>query len=301
MPSDPRVYNVDHFTATTHAEASEQLRPEHTVLPAGFTVCIIGASQGIGEHIAYCYAKAKAMNMLLASRTLADLEVVAGKARAISADVKVETAFCDIASAASVEALANAVKDRFGRLDVVVPNAAYAPPVTLRIDQGKPDLVQRAFDVNVMGTYHVAHYFVPLLLASENGAKGFLAIGSIAGCIRRGVIANTGYTISKMAQTRMVEYLGEQYGEEGLLAVSIHPGAVHTAMAEGNTPEEFLPYLIDQVDLCGAVCVWMSSCMNELHWLTGRLMSANWDMQELMAKKEEVIEKDLLKFALLTE
>lgn len=48
-----------------------------------------------------------------------------------------------------------------------------------------------------------------------------------------------------MAQTRMIEYLGEQYGEEGLLAVSLYPGAVHTAMAEGNTPEEFLPHLVD--------------------------------------------------------
>ena len=301
MARDPRVYNVDHFTATTHSRVPEVLRPENAALPAGFTVCIIGASQGIGEQIAYSYAKAKAANIVIASRTVTDLEVVAEKIKTINKDIKVETAVCDIASAASVEALFNAVKDRFGRLDVVIPNAAYAPPVTLRIDQGKPDLMQRAVDVNVMGTYHVAHYFVPLLLASENGAKGFLAIGSIAGCIRRGSIANTGYTISKMAQTRVIEYLGEQYGEEGLLAVSIHPGAVQTAMAEGNTPKEFLPYLVDEVDLCGAVCVWMSSRTKELHWLTGRLMSANWDMKELLAKRDEVVEKDLLKFALLTE
>lgn len=300
MAPDPRVIDVDNFTATSHSSVPDDLKPEKAVLPAGFTVCIIGASQGIGEHIAYSFAKAKATNVLIASRTLADLEVVAEKLQAINKDVRVETAVCEIASAASVEALANIVRERFGRLDVVIPNAAYAPPVTLRMDQGKPDLVQRAFDVNVMGTYHVAHYLVPLLLASENGAKGFLAIGSIAACIRRGIIANTGYTISKMAQTRMIEYLGEQYGEEGLMAVSIHPGAVHTAMAEGNTPEEFLPYLVDEVDLCGAVCVWMSTRTRDMHWLTGRLMSANWDMQELLAKKEEVVQKDLLKFALLT-
>ena len=300
MPPDARVSNVDHFTPTTHSCVTENVRPEKTFLSAGFTVCIIGASQGIGEHIAYSYAKAKATNILIASRTSADLDVVAGKLKMINKDARVETASCDIASVASVEALANTVRDRFDRLDVVVPNAAYAPPVTLRIDKGKPDLVQRAFDVNVMGTYHVAHYFVPLLLVSENGAKGFLAVGSIAGCIRRGVIANTGYTISKMAQTRMVEYLGEQYGEEGLLAVSIHPGAVHTAMAAVNTPKEFLPYLVDEVDLCGAVCVWMSSRIKEMHWMTGRLMSANWDLQELLARKDEVVRKDLLKFALLT-
>ena len=300
MPPDPRVYNVDHFTPTSHSSVPDDLSPDLVELPQGFTVCIIGASQGIGEHVAYSFAKARVTNIVIASRTLADLEAVAEKLHGINGDVRVETAVCDIASATSVEALANVVRARFGRLDVVIPNAAYAPPVTLRMDQGKPDLVQRAFDVNFMGTYHVAHYFVPLLLSSENGAKGYLAIGSIAGCIRRGIIANTGYTISKMAQTRMIEYLAEQYREDGLLAVSIHPGAVNTAMAAGNTPEEFMPYLVDEVDLCGAFCVWVSSRVKELGWMNGRLMSANWDVQELLGKKDEVVEKDLLKFTLLT-
>ena len=300
MAPDPRVRDVDAFTNTSHSSVPQGLRHEWVVLPAGFTVCIIGASQGIGEYIAYAYAKAKATNIMIASRTLADLEVVAGKLRAISQEVRVETAVCDISSAASVERLADRVTEVFGRLDVVVPNAAYAPPIGLRMHEGKPEVVAKAFDVNVMGTYHVAHYFVPLLLGSENGAKGFLAIGSIAGCIRRGHIANTGYTISKMAQTRMIEYLSEQYGEEGLLALSIHPGAVHTAMAAGNTPATFMPYLTDEVDLCGAFCVWVSSQMKELHWLNGRLVSATWDVDELLAKKEEVVRKDLLKFALLT-
>jgi NAD(P)-dependent dehydrogenase (short-subunit alcohol dehydrogenase family) len=300
MAPDPRVYGVDHFTTTTHSCVPDELKPENVKLPAGFTVCIIGASQGIGEYIAYAYAKAGATNILISSRTLTDLEAVAGRITQSHLSVRVEVAVCDIASAESVEALSDIVRTKFGRLDVVVPNAAYAPPLTLRMDEGDPKLVQRAFDVNALGTYYAAHYFVPLLLASGTGVKGFLAVGSIAGCIRRGIIANTGYTISKMVQTRIIEYLGEQYGEQGLLAVSIHPGAVHTAMAAGNTPEQFLPYLVDKVDLCGAVCVWLSMRTKELHWLTGRLVSSNWDMDELLAKRDEIVEKDLLKFALLT-
>lgn len=91
--------------------------------------------------------------------------------------------------------------------------------MTLKMHEGETEWVRRAFDVNATGTYLVAHYFVPSLLDSENGAKGFITIGRIAGCIRRGIIANTGYTVSKMAQTRLVEMLGKQYGEEGLVAV----------------------------------------------------------------------------------
>ena len=66
-------------------------------------------------------------------------------------------------------------------------------------------------------------------------------LGQSLGCVRRGPIANTGYTVSKMAQIRLVEYLNEQYGEQGLVSLAVHPGAVATNMAKGNTPEEFLP------------------------------------------------------------
>ncbi len=301
MPGDPRVSDVDNFTTKLHTSVQEELRPEKVKLPDDFTVCIIGASYGIGEYIAYAYAKAGVRHLCLAAR--GDLKSVAEKTKAVASNkaFRVETAKCDVADAKSVEALAEFVKEKFGRLDVVIPNAAYAGPVTLRMNEGETPWVQKAFDVNAMGTYHVAHYFVPLLLGTENGAKSFIAIGSLAGCIRSGIIANMDYCVSKMAQTRIVEYLGEQYGKEGVLAVCLHPGAVKTPMAEGNTPEAFIPYLTDDIDLCGAVCVWISKQVKELHWMTGRMMSATWDMRELVERREKVEEKDLLKFMMAVQ
>lgn len=306
MP-DHRVLNVDRFTPTTHATVPPSLDPRSVRLPPSFTVCVIGASAGIGEHVAYAFAHAHATNLIIASRTVADLQAVASRIRAINGAVTVECQACDVASASSVAALASFVRTRFGgRLDAVVPNAGYAPPVEgMKVTENGPEVVQRAFDVNAMGTYHVAHYFVPLLLESgaAGGAKLFLTVGSIAGCIRQGIIANTGYTISKMAQIRMIEYLGEQYGKEedgGLLTVTVHPGAVDTNMARGNTPEAFVKYLVDDVALCGAWIVWLANQRRDLQWLTGRLVSATWDVDELVSRRREIEEKDLLKFELLT-
>lgn len=241
MAQDPRVVNVSQFTQKRHTSASPQLNPSHVSFPPGFTVCIIGASAGIGEHIAYAYARAGATSIIIASRTLTDLQVVSEKLKKINSTLTVDIQECEISQATSVESLAQFISTKHGRLDVLVPNAAYAGPVTTKMDEGNPEWVQQAFDVNAMGTYLVAHYFVPLLLRSPGGAKAFIAIGSLAGCIRRGSIANTGYTVSKMAQIRLVEYLSEQYSEDGLFAVACHPGAVRTRMAEGNTPEDFLP------------------------------------------------------------
>ncbi|KIV97127.1 hypothetical protein PV10_00915 [Exophiala mesophila] len=301
MAPDPRLVNVSQFIQKTHTSVPHQLNPSHTTLPPGFTVCIIGASAGIGEHIAYAYAKAGASNIIIASRTLTDLQTVSDRLKHINPTLTVDIHECEISLAKSVESLAQFISTKHGRLDVLIPNAAYAGPVTTKMDQGNPEWVQQAFDVNAMGTYLAAHYFVPLLLRSPGGAKAFIAIGSFAGCIRRGSIANTGYTVSKMAQIRLVEYLYEQYSEEGLFAVACHPGAVRTKMAEGNTPEDFLPYLVDDVDLCGAVCVWLSARLDTIQWLSGRLISAKWDTEELLSRQQEIVSKDLLKFSLVTE
>lgn len=59
--------------------------------------------------------------------------------------------------------------------------------------------------------------------------------------------------------------------------------------------------LVDDVDLCGAVCVWLSARVETIKWLSGRLISAKWDMQELLSRQQEIVAKDLLKFALVTE
>ena len=241
MSSDSRVEDMDNFTPTVHSKIPAQLEPSKTVLPHPFVVCVIGASSGIGEYIAYAYAEAGASGIVLSSRKIPDLHVVAQKVTSISPSIKIMVEACDIASASSVAALAEKVKSAFGRLDVLVPNSGFAGPVTLKVTEGSPDNFQQNFGVNCIGTYHAAHYFIPLLLSSTKGAKSLIVVGSFAACIKSGPIANTGYCLSKFAQSRLVEFIAEQYEREGLLAVCVHPGAVLTPSAAPNTPEVFLP------------------------------------------------------------
>jgi hypothetical protein len=46
--------------------------------------------------------------------------------------------------------------------------------------------------------------------------------------------------------------------------------------------------------MCGAFCVWLSK--EKRMWLNGRLLSAKWDVDELLGKKTSIEEQDLLKF-----
>lgn len=263
--SDPRVSAIDNFTRTTHSTPNRTLRaslsfpsssPSSTTSSASsFTVAILGASRGIGAGIALSYARAGATSLILAARNTTQLAAVAAQVRDVNPSCAVHVRACDVASPTSVRALARFVGDEeLGgggdgaetggnkkALDVLVLNAGYAGHVELEVTDGdaeKDGQWAQAFAVNALGTYHAAHYFVPLLL--RGGAQGaFCVVGSIAGCIRRGIIANSKYCISKMAQVRIVEHVAEQFGGKGLLAVAVHPGAVETTMAMESTPEEF--------------------------------------------------------------
>lgn len=230
------------FTATSHTKASAAIDPKTSTLPSALNVLIIGASQGIGAGIAHAYAKAGVGNLILAARASSrqKLHAVQQTAKELAPSIQSNCFDVDITDATSVSKLAEDVKAQYGRLDILVLNSGYSGPVVLKVDEGSPRDFQDVFDVNVVGTYNVAHCFVQLLKESD-GAKTFIAVGSFAALITSGHIANTAYCISKFAQARFVEFLSEQYAADGILAVAVHPGAVNTEMADQTTPESFRP------------------------------------------------------------
>ncbi|KAI9837888.1 MAG: putative secondary metabolism biosynthetic enzyme [Sclerophora amabilis] len=284
------------FTPTTHSKPTGSTDLSVARLPSPFAVCIIGCARGIGAGIARAYATAGASQLILAD--LEEAKVTAAQIAQIRPAARVHLAHCNISDASSVASLATKVTHDVGRLDVLVAVAGYAGPVNLRVTDGEPLDFQRNFEVNAIGPYHAAHYFIPLLQAS-NGARAFVAVASTAAWITDGPIANTGYCISKLATLRLIDYIARQFEGE-ISAFAVHPGAVKTEMAK-DTPEEFVPYLVDDVGLCGAFCVWLTKLREERAWLSGRFLLATWDVDELLARREDIVRKDLLKARLALE
>jgi hypothetical protein len=77
-----------------------------------------------------------------------------------------------------------------------------------------------------------------------------------------------------------------------IFAVSLHPGAVPTPI----TTPEFAPFAKDTAGLAGGVCVRLAS--PEADFMDGRYMDVNWDIPELIDRKEEIVSKDLLQLDL---
>jgi NAD(P)-dependent dehydrogenase (short-subunit alcohol dehydrogenase family) len=104
------------------------------------------------------------------------------------------------------------------------------------------------------------------------------------------------YQTSKFALCRFTEFLDEGYAHLGLVAFALHPGATVTEMGL-KLPEELHDYLTDTIELPADTLVWL--CKERREWLRGRFVAATWNMEEFEKRKDEIVERDLLKFRML--
>lgn len=228
------------FTPTIRTHPTPTTDPSTNKFPTPLNVLIIGASRGIGEGIAHAYAQAGAGHLFLAARasSAAKLDSVAQKARELNPSVQVTNLHVDITSVASVAQLAQEVSTKCPRLDVLILNSGYAGPFSDKVEADDPREFAKCFDVNVNGTYNVAHYFLPLLTNSAS-KKTFIVVSSFALLVTNEPFSNPGYCASKLAQARLIEIMAEQYVDQDVLMVAVHPGAVATEMGLG-VPESVL-------------------------------------------------------------
>jgi len=185
-------------------------------------VIVTGSSSGIGEAIARRLAsKGAAILVNSASSVEAGQQLAAElpDATYVQGDIS------DPATAASLVA---AARDRWGRLDGLVNNAAVTAEVPLAaLDDVAVEHWRRVLDVNVIGTFLVSQAALPLLRQSADG--WVINITSIAGI--RQIGSSLPYAVSKAAVDHMTTLLAKHAG--GNVRVNaIAPGLVETPWTE---------------------------------------------------------------------
>ncbi|KIN00047.1 hypothetical protein OIDMADRAFT_181275 [Oidiodendron maius Zn] len=297
-----RELSGGYFTKTHHSKPYDYISPLKLDL-AGKHVLITGAAweHGIGYATAIAFARAGASAIAIADLrgVSADLSMKLKLAAAQAGRPEPAVLGCtvDISKQDSVQAMHDAVSQEFGgRLDIVVNNAAHMEPDKPLLDSD-PDVYWRTWEVNALGLFNMARTFLPTQLSTRASSGGLCTMINVASSGALSARPGSGsYWSSKLAILRWTESLQLEYGVEGLLTFCVNPGAIKTKITE-TLPEMVRDALPDSPDIAGDTIVWLAAERRE--WLGGRYVSCPWDMEELMKKKDEIIEKDKLKMRMV--
>lgn len=153
-------------------------------------------------------------------------------------ELQVIFAICDITSDVSVSQLADKVRREIRRLDVLVVNAGLWGETAIRVTEGSTKQFRDVVDTDLVGAYLAAHFLIPIMLASQRGAKALIAISGTGAWVTGGPVAHAAHCVSKLAQVRLVEHMAGNFEEDGLLVVAVHPGCVWTDTSK-MAPEMF--------------------------------------------------------------
>ncbi|EER29451.1 oxidoreductase,short chain dehydrogenase, putative [Coccidioides posadasii C735 delta SOWgp] len=283
----------------------------------GKAVLITGATKGIGQAIAIAYGKAGASCLAIGARNIADASAVCAmvseeaKSAGVSEPPDMLPLRIDVCERGSIDAAVTAIRNSWGRLDVLINNAGFLAPF---VPMGVGDETEwwQTWEVNVRGVYWVIKAILPLML--QGGDKTIVNVASVGAlALSPGASA---YQSSKLAVMRLTEYLMVDYKDQGLLSYCVHPGSVPTNLAmrmpssivKGKSSDVksilvtplmvhvHLAFCIDKPELAADTITWLTSERRE--WLAGRYISCNWDMSEFICRRDEIVEKDLLKLKL---
>jgi len=140
-----------------------------------------------------------------------------------------------------VQQSADALRDEFGRIDILIANAGISGKDKQTQDL-HPESVKKVIDINLMGAVNAAYAVLPQMLARGDGQ--IVAVSSLAGM--RGLRKSAAYSASKGAMTNLFESLRLDVQEQGVGVTIIQPGFIKTPLTAGRKNK--LPFVMELAD-----------------------------------------------------
>lgn len=192
----------------------------------GRTAIVTGAGRGIGYAIATAFVEHGAQVALLDRDPAVVLaaERLGDQAQGVVADVAI---------AAEINTAINHILHQWGRIDILVNNAAVlssAPFLELT-----PAEWERTLAVNLTAIYHTCRAVVPAMMATGYGR--LITIASVAGKRGGGILGNAAYSAAKAGAIGLTKALARELAPHGITANTICPGPVETPLLSVMTPE----------------------------------------------------------------
>jgi dehydrogenase/reductase SDR family member 4 len=215
----------------------------------GKVAIITGASKGIGEAIARAYAQAGA-KVVVNSRKQEAVDEVAALINAENA-AYTEGSFSaigvagQVGNAADCQHIFDAAMAAFGRVDIIVNNAA-ANPVFGPVEQTDDRAFNKIMEVNVKAPFELAKLCLPVMQA--NGGGSIVNISSIGGVSPENFLGI--YSVSKAALISLTKVMAREWGKYNIRANVICPGLIQTKFSEALwANDKILQHVLNNVPL----------------------------------------------------
>ena len=270
------IPQMDYFTRTARHDTYQSISPTRPELSvSGKNIVVTGGGTGIGKAIAIAFAQAGAKSVAILGRREDRLisAVTEVRAAAASPDSMFLYEVCDLMKREEVERTFQTLLNKTGPTDILVSNAGSLPDIG-PVRSLQADSFMYSFDLNVRTALNTMQAFLPR--AAPNPT-----VISVSSCIAHiSPMPNVGgYAVSKAANLKLMDYFAAENPD--LHVVSLQPGTVTTEMsAKVGVPGT------TAVALPAHFCVWLAS--EEARFLKSKFVWANWDVDELLERREEI-------------
>lgn len=186
------------------------------------TILITGASQGIGEAIAYYFAD-KGASVVLAARNINKLNDIVEKIKGSGGNAI--AVVCDVSQYADVKAAVDQAIQHYATLDILVNNAGLIEPIARIVDSDVEQWTKVA-DVNYKGVYYGLRAAIPEMLKANQGTIINISSGAATSALE----GWSHYCSSKAAALSLTRCADKEYAQHGIRVLGLSPGTVATEM-----------------------------------------------------------------------